>query len=193
VNGLHALVLAAGAGARFGGGKLLAPWRGGKLIDGAIAAALAAPVETVTVATGADPAVAAYLDGNPRLQVIAAPDHAEGLAASLRAGIRSLPGNARGVLVFLGDMPLVPVPVLEPLAAALAHAPAAAPVFEGRRGHPVALSAALFPDLLALSGDRGARALLAALGAQVAEVPAPDAGVLVDVDERKDLEALQGS
>jgi molybdenum cofactor cytidylyltransferase len=190
VNGLHALVLAAGAGARFGGGKLLTPWRGGRLIDGAVAAALAAPVETVTVVTGADPAVADYLAANRRLHVIAAPDHAEGLAASLRAGIRSLPGNTRGALVFLGDMPLVPVPVLEPLAHALAHAPAAAPVFEGRRGHPVALSAALFPDLLALSGDRGARGLLAALGAQVAEVPAPDAGVLVDVDERKDLEAL---
>ncbi|HTI67981.1 MAG TPA: nucleotidyltransferase family protein [Caulobacteraceae bacterium] len=201
MTGLHALVLAAGAGTRFGGRKLLAPFRDGRLIDGALAAALAAPVETVTVVVGYDAqavraaAIAFAADvGETRLHVVEAPDHAEGLAGSLRAGIAALPGNTRGALVFLGDMPLVPFDVLAPLAQALSGgAPAAVPVFEGRRGHPAALSESLFPELLALSGDRGARDLLEALGAAVVEVPAPDAGVLIDVDAPADLENLPGA
>lgn len=195
--GLHALVLAGGAGSRFGGKKLLAPWKDGRLIDGALAAAFAAPVQSVTVVTGFDAqavsaaAIAYAADtGEHRMQVVEAPDHAEGLAGSLRAGISALPGNASGVLVFLGDMPLVPNQVLEPLCQALSHAPAAVPVYEGRRGNPVALSERLFADLLALSGDRGARALIEALGKAVIEVPSPTAGVLWDVDAPTDLEAL---
>ena len=54
---LDAVVLAAGAAARFGGGKLLAPWRGGLLIEAALDAAFAAPVRSVVLVTGADPGV----------------------------------------------------------------------------------------------------------------------------------------
>jgi molybdenum cofactor cytidylyltransferase len=198
VTGLHALVLAAGAGSRFGGRKLLAPWRDGRLIDGALAAAFAAPVESVRVVVGFDAvavsaaAVAFAADaGEHRMHVVEAPDHAEGLAGSLRAGIAALPGSATGVLVFLGDMPLIPRQVLEPLAQALSRgAPAAVPVFQGQRGHPAAISESLFPDLLELDGDNGARGLLESLGAAVVEVPSPTAGVLWDVDAPADLEAL---
>jgi molybdenum cofactor cytidylyltransferase len=195
---LHALVLAAGAGSRFGGRKLLAPFREGRLLDGALAAAFAAPVEQVHVVVGYDAravgaaAIAYAADvGETRMHIVEAPEHAEGLAGSLRAGVDALPGTVAGVLVFLGDMPSIPIPVLAPLAQALAGgAPAAVPVFHGRRGHPAALSAALFPDLLALSGDHGARLLLERLGRAVVEIPAPDAGVLVDVDTPADLESL---
>jgi molybdenum cofactor cytidylyltransferase len=91
--------------------------------------------------------------------------------------------------VFLGDMPSVPHAVLAPLAEAVAAgAPAAAPVFEGRRGNPVVLSRALFPQVLALNGDAGARRLLDDLGERLAQVESPDAGVLFDVDRPEDLD-----
>jgi molybdenum cofactor cytidylyltransferase len=184
---VYALVLAAGAGSRFGGGKLMAPWRGGLLIDGALDAAFAAPVAGVLVVVGADPRVAAHAAAHGA-RVVEAPDHAEGLSASLRAGIAALPPEAAGALVLLGDMPRVPHAVLAPLVQALAAgAPAAVPVFEGRIGNPAALSAALFPDLLGLKGDRGARGLLDSLGEKLARIPAPDAGVLIDIDRREDL------
>jgi molybdenum cofactor cytidylyltransferase len=187
VSGVHALVLAAGAGSRFGGGKLMTPWRDGVLIDGALDAAFAAPAPSVLVVVGADPRVAAHAAARGA-RVIEAEDHAEGLSASLRAGIAALPLDASGVLVLLGDMPAVPHAVLAPLVRALeAGAPAAVPVFDGRIGNPAALSAALFPQILALRGDRGARAVIEALGDQLARVPAPDAGVLIDIDRREDL------
>ena len=90
----EAIVLAAGAGSRFGGGKLLAPWMGGVLLDGALAAAFAAPVGRVIVVTGVDSeAVAAAARAfaqrtgeTERLHVVHAEDHAQGMGASLRRG-----------------------------------------------------------------------------------------------------------
>src|SRR3984957_9346633 len=94
---LQAIVLAAGAGSRFGGGKLLAPLAGGVLLDGALAAAFAAPVHTVSVVWGADSqapaaaeAFAARTGETDRLRLVHAEHHAEGMAASLKAGVASL-------------------------------------------------------------------------------------------------------
>jgi molybdenum cofactor cytidylyltransferase len=192
---LEAIVLAAGSGSRFGGGKLTHPWRGGVLIDGALAAAFAAPVRSVTVVTGADPKVEAAARAfatrageEARLKLVHCPDHAEGMGATLRTGVASLPVDAAGAFVFLGDMPLIPPAVPLLLAAALAAgAPAAAPTFEDQRGHPVLFSAALFPQLRALTGDQGARDVLRGLGASLALVEADDPGVLTDIDRPSDL------
>jgi molybdenum cofactor cytidylyltransferase len=186
---IHALVLAAGSGSRFGGGKLMTPWRGGVLIDGALDAAFAAELASVTVVVGAEARVAAHAEARGA-KVVQAKDHALGLSASLKAGVAALPEGAAGVLVFLGDMPLVPQAVLEPLVQAIeAGAPAAAPMFEGRMGNPAALSARLFPEVLALEGDRGARAMLEGLGDVLVRVQSPGAGVLIDIDRPGDLPA----
>ncbi len=189
---LYALVLAAGQGARFGGRKLLSPWRGGILLDGALAVALDAPVEAVLLVTGSDgPEVAtagrdfAERRGQGgRLTVVTAHNFAEGLSASLRAGLAALPADAAGVIVFLGDMPVVPSDIPARLAQALAQgAPAAAPIHKGQRGNPVALSRALFPDLALLTGDKGARSLLDGLGEQLALIETESNGILIDVDK----------
>lgn len=188
---LEAIVLAAGSGSRFGGGKLLAPWREGVLLAGALKAAFQAPARSVTVVVGADASAVARAAAvvDPRVIVVQAPDYDEGMAASLRAGLKSLPRDTEGVFVFLGDMPRVPPQVLGRMAEALAGgAQAAAPVWQGRRGNPVLLSRTLFPALLALTGDAGARGVLQDLGDKLALVEAPDAGVLFDVDTRQDLE-----
>jgi molybdenum cofactor cytidylyltransferase len=192
---LDAVVLAAGLGSRFGGGKLLAPWRGGVLLDGALAAAFAAPVRSVIMVWGADEGVRAAaegfargVDGLERLRLAHASDFADGLSASLKAGIRAVPGDSDGAFVFLGDMPRIPLGVAATLADALrTGASAAAPTFEGERGHPVLFGKALLPQLLELSGDQGAGRLLKGLGEALVLVPASDSGVLYDVDRPEDL------
>jgi molybdenum cofactor cytidylyltransferase len=193
---LEAVVLAGGAGRRFGGGKLLAPWRGGLLIEAALDCAFAAPARSVTLVTGADPDVMpvalehALREGEAaRLRIVHAREHAEGMAATLRAGIEALPADTLGAYVFLGDMPLIPPEVAGRLAGALeAGAWAAVPVHDGRRGHPVLFSARLFGALRALSGDEGARSVLRGLGERLVEVAAPNAGILFDVDTPADLD-----
>lgn len=109
-----------------------------------------------------------------------------GMAASLVQAIgHSLP-QADGWLVALGDMPFVAPATLRALLDALGEgADIAAPVFDGRRGNPVAFGAAHLPGLLALQGEHGARALLKA--APVVEVAVNDPGILRDIDTPADL------
>jgi molybdenum cofactor cytidylyltransferase len=192
---LEAIVLAAGAGSRFGGGKLLTPWGGSVLLSGALASAFSSPVRTVHVVWGADPAVATAahelverMGESRRLRLVPASRHAEGLAASLAAGVAALPDDAEAVFVFLGDMPRIPTGVPAALANALTDGVhAAAPTFRARRGHPVLFRRVLWPQLMNLIGDRGAGELLGDLGERLALVAAPDDGVLFDVDEPGDL------
>jgi molybdenum cofactor cytidylyltransferase len=192
---LEAIVLAAGAGSRFGGGKLLAPWRSGVLLDGAMAAAFAAPVGTVWLATGADGA-AVWAAGQAfaerqgvgqRLRHVPVEAWREGLSASLKAAIAALPADTDAAFVFLGDMPRIPYGLAAQLAAALTEADAAIPEVDGALGHPALIATQLFPRLADLSGDRGARALLEGLGTRLARVPTTDSGVLFDVDTREAL------
>jgi len=192
---LEAIVLAAGSGSRFGGGKLLAGWRGGVVLDGALAAAFAAPVRSVTVVSGADLRVetlarehAVRTGQGARLRIAHAADYARGISASLRAGVASLPPDADGAFVFLADMPAVPPAILAPLADALARgAAAAAPTFEDRRGHPVLFARLLFERLVALDGDEGARMVLSDLGKALFLLTTDDPGVLLDIDRPEDL------
>ncbi|WGM37203.1 nucleotidyltransferase family protein [Caulobacter sp. NIBR1757] len=192
----QALVLAAGLSTRFGGPKLLALWNGGVLIDGALRAAFAAPVRTVTVVTGghaagvtaAAQAFAERIGQSGRLALVHAADHGEGLSASLRAGIASLPEDTAGAFIFLADMPAIPPFVANALIDAMTpDHDAAAPTFEGRRGHPVLLGRALFEPIRHLTGDHGAGHLLRGLGERLALVPTCEVGILKDVDHPADL------
>lgn len=189
---VHALVLAAGAGTRFGGGKLLAMMRGRPLVAHALEAALAAQATGVTLVVGADAAAVAAVgreaaDARP-LAVVEAADWRVGLSASLKAGIASLPSEAGAAIVFLGDMPDVPHDLAARLVEAWRNgAEAAVPVFGARRGNPALLSRTLFDAVAGLEGDRGAGALLDGLGDRLARVETDDAGVLFDIDRREDI------
>ena len=191
-----AIVLAAGAGRRFGGRKLLAPFEGGPLIEGALGAAFASPASTIILVTGSDAdevaAVArvfAEREGQgARLRIVHAADHAEGMGASLRTGAEALPADTAGTFVLLGDMPKVPAALLPRLVETVeAGAAAAAPVCDGRRGHPVLFGAELLDHLRQAAGDEGARTALAGLGSRLAHIETNDDGVLFDVDRREDL------
>ncbi|CAN5187437.1 hypothetical protein BH09PSE2_BH09PSE2_17280 [soil metagenome] len=187
-----ALVLAGGAGTRMGGGKLRRLWRGRPLVTWALEAALASPTEAVWLVTGADEALAdlAPAEAGARLQTIHAGDWAHGLSATLRAGIAALPKDVGAVLIFLGDMPSIPMGGAEALVAAWRDgAVAAAPEFGGVRGHPALLDRSLFGEAMQATGDRGAGPLLAELGERLVLIPTLDDGVLFDVDTPQALEA----
>ena len=196
-RGYHAVVLAAGAGSRFGGSKLTAPYQGGVLLDAALRTACAAPVESVVVVTGAHKqavgsAVAEIASGSgiPIRSVYCA-DHVSGMFASLRCGFASLPADAAGAFLFLGDMPRIPATVpAELLAPVLAGSLAAVPHVGGRWGHPVLISRPLFDAFSRGGGDGGGRAALRALGSELALVAIDHEGILADADTPSDLATL---
>ena len=185
---LGAIVLAAGEGKRFGGDKLSSAYGAGMLIDGALAADAAAPVESIVVVTGADKAARDRIDAFPdaRLRAVYNPGYATGMAGSLKMGVSALPPGLHGAFVLLGDMPRVPHDVFEPLVQALLNgAPAAAPAFGGERGHPVLMASGILDELMQLEGDTGAGAILRLLGPQLKLIPWGSDGVLFDVDIRQ--------
>ena len=184
-------MLAAGAGRRFGGGKLLAPFAGAPLIQRTLEAVCAESFAEVLVVTGEEtPAIAAALEGLA-CRIVPAPEWREGMAASLRAGIAALAPDTEGAFIFLGDMPLVPVALCGELAARASQAGyAARPVVGGKPGHPAAFMRAAFADLMQLAGDSGANRLLAGR-ADVAYCEAADEGALIDIDAPGDLAAAE--
>lgn len=189
-DSLPAVILAAGRSTRMDGNKLLAEWQGRPLVRHAVQAAVASRARPVLVVVGhqAD-GVRAALAGLA-VTFVDNPAFAEGMASSLRAGIAALPATAAGVLVGLGDMPLLKPDHYDRLLDAFTpDAAAVLPVVNGRRGHPVLLARALFSQVMTLTGDEGARRLLTG---GVVEVGIDDPAVLRDVDTPEALRALTG-
>lgn len=193
MHGWSALILAGGAGRRFGGRKLLAPLAGQPVIRRtAEMIAAASFAELIVVTGGEDAAIRTTLSGIA-CRIIHAPDWAEGMAASLRRGLAALAPEAPGVCVFLGDMPLVPMPMCGALVEAAEGAGyAARPRVSGQPGHPVAFTRAAVADLMGLEGDQGATMLLKrrTLG-EVAYLDTDDTGALIDIDTSADLAMVE--
>ena len=193
MQGWSALILAGGAGRRFGsggsGGKLLADLDGAPVIRRVAESVVQSGFAEVLVVTGADDAaLQAALDGLA-VRVIHAPRWAEGMAATFREGIGALATDTNGVFVFLGDMPLVPVGLCAELAVLAEQAGyAARPRVSGKPGHPAAFTRAAFADLMALEGDTGANALLRQR-TDVAYRDTTEIGALLDIDTPGDLAA----
>ena len=180
------LVLAAGAGVRFGGqeSKLLARLHGRPILEWAVRAQSEVPaLERVVVVLGsrADAVLAAVDFGRAETVVCAAWDR--GQSASLMCGLREL-GDVSKVVVTLGDQPLIKPEVVALLAEASGGTRA---VYDGVPGHPVVLGPDQLSALRSLRGDRGARDLLR--GGPTVELGHICSGR--DVDTPDDLEAIR--
>jgi molybdenum cofactor cytidylyltransferase len=120
------------------------------------------------------------------------PDFAQGMATSIAAGIKALPDGLDGALICLGDMPGIEAAEIDRLIDAFDPSGGAAiciPVAGGRRGNPVLFAARFFDELQALTGDSGAKPVIAAHADVVAEVAMAGSGTLIDLDTQ---EAIAG-
>jgi molybdenum cofactor cytidylyltransferase len=185
------VLLAAGSGSRFGGDKLLAALADGRPLALAALAPLALSVDAVIVVVRpGDAALHSLLTGSGA-QLVVCPGASAGIGATLACGVREVQKRfprAQGALIALADMPWLASSSVARIATALRKgAVLAAPTYRGTRGHPVAIAARYFAELQTLSGDEGARALLAAHDAELDLIAVDDPGVLRDVDTRADL------
>jgi molybdenum cofactor cytidylyltransferase len=194
---IAALVLAGGLSRRMApDNKLLARLPdGGTLLAQTVKHAIASGARPVIVVTGhQDAAIRAALAGQP-VRFVHAADYAEGIAATLRAGIAALSETIGGALICLGDMPLVDPATLRAIIAAFDPAEGreiVIPGFDGQRGNPVLWGRRFFPELLGLTGDAGARRLLHLHMEAVVELPVNTDAVLRDFDTPEALAALRG-
>ena len=193
-NRIAAIVLAAGLSSRMGPrNKLLEPVGGGPMVRRVAATAVASGADPVLVVTGHDAAaVKAVLQGLD-VALIFNPNYADGLSTSLHAGVTALPTRIEGALILLGDMPEVDVSVAQALMAAFIGTSAiCVPVHHGRRGNPVLWGRRYFTEMMELTGDGGAKPLMARHYANLIEVEIANDSIFHDVDAPEDLARLRG-
>jgi phosphoribosylaminoimidazole-succinocarboxamide synthase len=188
-----AVVLAAGAGSRFGATKQLAGLDGRSLVEHVVAAAAEAGVADTVVVVGHDAdRVAARAEVAAPVRVVTNPDHASGQASSLRVGLAAAAdGDAEVAVVLLADEPDVTADAIRAVVGAVdGGVVAARAAYDDGEGHPVAFARAVWPRLSTVEGDRGARDVLAALGVVGVPVAGPRPR---DVDTPADLDRRRGA
>ena len=187
LEGVTAVVPAAGRSTRFGAMKLLADVDGRQLIERTIAALLDAGVERVVVVSRDAAAFSGVaLLGDRRVETIVNADPERGMFSSIQVGLAAAPG--RVVLVLPADMPFVSAATVAAVAGrAGATGAVVVPVHAGRRGHPIAIPQALCAALLALPPTTTLKDGLAASTAGTEPLDVDDPGVLRDVDVPADL------
>jgi molybdenum cofactor cytidylyltransferase len=194
MSGPVVVVLAAGRGSRFRGSdhKLAQPLGASNVLGTTLSQVLASRLPIVVVTTAALAEIARFSVATRDIVILPAADTAgpspEGMGYSIACGVSARP-DASGWLILPGDMPLITPGTLQAVARDLRHHAVAYAQHHGQRGHPVGFSAELYSELAALSGDDGARRVVARYPAHGVEVDDP--GVLIDIDTEADLEGLR--
>ena len=192
-SGVSAIVLAAGAGSRFGGGKLLAKLGDRSLIEAALENLRDAPVDEVFVVVGADSERLREVCERYGVRTFENAQWERGQSTSVLAGLRACGERTRAAVVLLGDQPFVGAGAVERLVAVFAEgAKIAVATYGGKRRNPVLFSREVWPLLeRELTGDEGARWVLRLHPELVEEVPCDGVGDPTDVDTREDLRRLE--
>jgi molybdenum cofactor cytidylyltransferase len=195
------VLLAAGESSRLGRPKQLVEIDGSPLIVRAISVALeAVPLEVIVVlgayaeeieaavardfGLGAEPEVAA--SSRSPIRIVVNEGWAEGMGSSIRVGVEAVDASSKAAVLMLCDQPRVSTELLLSLAEALSDSDGiSATEYEGRAGAPCAFARAVFPELLKLQGDRGARDLIRDPARNVALVPFESAAA--DIDTQSDI------
>jgi len=193
-----ALVLAAGQSRRMGTlNKLLIGIDGKPMVRHVAEAVQGSQARPIIVVTGHErEKVEAALSGVGVASFVFNPDYAQGLSTSLKQGLAALPAGTEGAVVCLGDMPKVAASEIDRLIAAfnaLEGRAICVPTRRGKRGNPVLLASRLFPELSSVSGDVGARDVIAAHPELVVEVEMDGDGVVTDIDTPQALARLAGT
>jgi len=184
------LVLAAGAGSRYRGAhhKLEESLGAATVLGTTLRNATQTQLPVLVVTTAARAALVGKQFATRDILLVSDADAARGMGASIAAGVAERSG-ATGWLVLPGDMPLVTPASMLAVATAMEQYPVVFAQHRGRRGHPGGFSAELYSELVRLTGDDGARRVMARYPAHGVELDDP--GVLLDVDTVADLDALR--
>jgi molybdenum cofactor cytidylyltransferase len=176
--------------------KLLIVIDGKPMVRHAVEAALAAGLSPVFIVTGHQREEVEFALQDLPVTFLYNNEFSNGLATSLKRGVGSLPQDCDGVLVALGDMPLVkPAEIVRMVYAfnPVEGREIIVPVKRGKRGNPVLWGKRFWAEMRRLDGDVGARDLIAANPEAVTEIEMEGDGILTDIDTPQALAKLAGT
>ena len=185
------VVLAAGESRRMGRLKALLPFGPHTVIEHVLQPLLQADLAAVAVVLGHRAAdIAAVLQGLP-VQLLHNPQYQHGMTTSVQVALRDITPIPDAYLLALVDQPHLHLEIIQQLLAAFAHTRKGLviPTYEGKRGHPIILSAAYRQDVLALGLDQGLNVVTRGHPDDTLEVPVPSDGILRDMDYPEDYAA----
>ncbi len=184
------IILAAGGSSRFGQPKPLLDWHGQPFVRAVAQAALTAGLSPVVSVTGANAEQVESAIHDLPITITRNENWQDGQSTSIKAGLHTLPIETGAAIFLLADQPQTTPAVLRALTEEHARtlAPIIAPLVDGQRANPVLFDRLTFPDLMALSGDVGGRAVFSRY--TISYLPWHDTGLLGDVDTPEDYRKL---
>ena len=190
---IGAVILAAGASNRMGEPKQLLRLGGKTLLEQVLDSARSAAVDEIVVVLGAAAENIRQQVDLSKTKVVINSSYQQGMGTSLGAGLAALDPAINAVLILLGDQPFVRPATLDRICEEYrrSHAQIVIPLYKGFRGNPVLLDRSVFPEVMALSGDVGCRAIFGDHLEGIVKLPVDDVGILLDIDSKADFEKLQ--
>ncbi len=187
---VSAILLGAGESKRMGGDKLTFPWGRKTVFEHSVETLLRSKVsEVITVIRDSKRTVVGHIKDR-KLKVEINPYYKRGMSTSIRRGLRAIDPGSQGILIALGDQPLVETRTINALIHAFVQGRGSivVPSFRGKRGHPVIFHRRYLKELSKLKGDMGGRSIIEKYPEEVCWVRVKSAGVTKDIDTREDYE-----
>jgi CTP:molybdopterin cytidylyltransferase MocA len=190
---IAAVILSGGSSSRMGSPKALLSYQGRPFLEHLLEVTRHPRIGVRRVVLGAHAeeisrAVALHPD-----EIVINEEWEKGQLSSLQAAMRSLPAGTDGLMLCLIDHPLISAALVDDLVQGFyaSRAPIVVPVFEGRRGHPVLFSAAVYEELKKAPMDMGARAVVWAHAKEVFEVGTTEEGCVLNLNDPETLERVR--
>ncbi len=189
---ISALLLGAGESKRMGFDKLTLPWRGKTVFEYCLDNLLRSDVKEVIVVINNKGKSESIMAKGPKVKITINPDFKEGMSSSIRRGLKRIDRRSHGILIALGDQPLLKTRTINSLihAFSLKGGGIIVPCFKGKRGNPVIFHRRFERELLGLRGDTGGRSIVEKHPDEVTTVRVRSAGILKDIDTWKDYKNL---
>jgi molybdenum cofactor cytidylyltransferase len=188
MNGIWAIILAAGESKRMGSPKLVLPFRGKTIIENVIENISRSEVENIVLVLGADSEKIIKAVEGMDVKHCYNENYSQGMLSSVKCGFSSLPHHFRVALVFQGDQPMIGPDITNALINAYKKSGKGIiiPTFEKKRGHPLLLDSKYRDNIMKLDGGEGLRAIAYRFPHDVFEVKVNTQNVLKDIDTEED-------
>ncbi len=191
---VSAILLAAGQSKRMGKLKQLMPFGQSTIVEQAVDNLLGSTVDEVIVVVGYKAEDVINAIAAKPVKVAINPDYEHGMSTSIMAGLNLVHSGVQGVMLALGDQPLVDSQTINRLIEEFYNHDKgiAVPTYQGRRGHPIIFAIRYKKQLLKLSGDVGGRQIIKEHPDDVLEIAVNSENVIADFDTTGDYQAYVG-